>query len=121
MKVFLAIVDVTPDNRVAKYQDFDTLLETETHVTSVLMNFPKAFAIANPGGAFSDWLIDMTTKTIVLVSPPDTTPTARQRIIDRLRKDPILKAQVIDSFEARGITDKQVMLTALEAKFADTI
>ena len=45
----------------------------------------------------------------------------RQKIIKRLRSDPILKAQVIDSFEARGITDKQQMLAALEAKFADTI
>ena len=47
--------------------------------------------------------------------------TTRQKIIARLRADPILKAQVIDSFEARGITDKQQMLAALEAKFADTI
>ena len=48
-------------------------------------------------------------------------PTPRQEIIARLRADPILKAQVIDSFEARGITDKQVMLDALVTKFGETI
>ncbi len=53
--------------------------------------------------------------------PGPDTRTDRQKIIDRLRGDPVLKAQVIDSFEARGITDKQQMLAALEAKFADTI
>ena len=55
------------------------------------------------------------------VDPPPPPLTTRQKIIQRLRADPILKAQVIDSFEARGITDKQVMLAALEAKFADVI
>ncbi len=47
--------------------------------------------------------------------------TPRQQIIAKLRADPVLKAQVIDSFEARGITDKQLMLDALEAKFAEPI
>ena len=42
-------------------------------------------------------------------------------IIDRLRADPLLKAQVIDSFEARGITNKQAMISALVARFGDSI
>ena len=62
---------------------------------------------------------DFVTKT--WSPPPPLVLTPRQQIIKRLRADPILKAQVIDSFEARGITDKQQMLAALEAKFADTI
>ena len=53
-------------------------------------------------------------------APPPIVPP-RQQIIDRLRNDPILKAQVIESFEARDITDKQAMLAALEAKFAEPI
>ena len=53
--------------------------------------------------------------------PPPPPLSPRQQIINRLRADPILKAQVIESFEARGITDKQLMLDALEAKFAEPI
>lgn len=59
-----------------------------------------------------------------LPDPADPAPqplTVRQQIVARLREDPILKAQVINSFEARGITDKQLMLDALEAKFGDPI
>lgn len=55
--------------------------------------------------------------------PAATIPplTRRQRIVERLRADPVLKAQVIDGFEARGITDKNAMLDRLEAKYGDPI
>lgn len=68
---------------------------------------------------FQDWIALGNTPDPA--DPPPTPPTPRQQIRTRLRADPILKAQVIDSFEARGITDKQQMLAALEAKFADSI
>ena len=67
------------------------------------------------------WLYDQPTDTYSAPPAPPPPLTVRQKIIKRLRADPILKAQVIDSFEARGITDKQQMLDALEAKFADVI
>ena len=67
------------------------------------------------------WSYDGTTFTAPPAPPLPPVLTPRQKIIDRLRRDPILKAQVIDSFEARGITNKQTMLDALVAKFADVI
>lgn len=72
MKNFLAIVDVTSGNRIAKFQDFDVLTEAENHVEAVLDRFPKAFAVANPDGGSMDWLIDTDAKTAVFDKlPPD--------------------------------------------------
>ena len=53
--------------------------------------------------------------------PPPPPPPPRQQIIDRLRADAVLKAQVLAAAKARGITDKQVILAELEAEFAETI
>lgn len=68
---------------------------------------------------YQEWLAE--SNTPLPADPPPAPLTTRQKIIQRLRRDPILKAQVIDSFEARGITDTKLMLAALEAKYADVI
>ncbi len=54
MKDFIAIVATTPDGRIAKYQDFDTLEATEAHVQFVATTYPDAFAVANPGSGAMD-------------------------------------------------------------------
>ena len=70
MKEFLTIVDATPAGRVAKYQDFDTGKEADAHVEFIKDSFPNAFSVANPGGGFGDWLIDMVNGTMVIDHPP---------------------------------------------------
>lgn len=76
------------------------------------------FAIEQPG--IAEEFIGNNDPDVVAFRNP-LPPTPRQQIVARLRADPILKAQVIDSFVARGITDKSLMLDALEARFADVI
>ena len=68
---------------------------------------------------YQDWIAEGNTPLPADLPPPP--PPPRQQIITRLRADPVFKAQVIESFEARGITDRQLMLDALETKFADPI
>ena len=64
------------------------------------------------------WFYDGIAFTAPPPAPPP--PTPRQQIINRLRSDPVFKAEVLESFEARGITNRTAILDALEAKFADT-
>ena len=54
-----------------------------------------------------------------LPPPAPPAPTPRQQIINKLRADPVFKAGILDSLEARGITDRNLILDALEAKFSD--
>ena len=66
------------------------------------------------------WSYDGTVFTAPPTLPIKPVLTPRQQIIRKLRADPVFKAQVIDSFEARGITNRTQILDALETKFADT-
>lgn len=93
MKNFIAVVAATSDGRLAKYQDFATLAEAESHVEAVLDSFPKAFAATNPGGGFADWLIDIDAKTIILDPlPPDPGPTLDELYDDVMKNQRVLKA-----------------------------
>lgn len=121
MKAFLTIVDTTAENRVAKYQDFDTLAEAKSHAEAVFDRFPKAFAVANPGGGFADWLIDVDAKAIVLDPPaPDPGPTLGEIYNDVMKNQRVLKAlalclndgTIIPGANVSGATLK----TAIKAK-----
>lgn len=62
--MYIAIVDYDLDNRVTKYQDYETQAEADDHVARVLGKFPKAFTAPDPGGGFSSWLVDPIAKTV---------------------------------------------------------
>ena len=66
-----------------------------------------------------EFLTDTDPEVVAFRTPPPPL-TPRQQIINKLRADPIFKAGILDGFEARGITDRDLILDALEAKFADT-
>lgn len=66
--MFIAVVDWTPDNRIAKYQDFEAEAEALEHVEGVKEKYPKAFVSPDPGGGYASWLIDA--RTLVLSSSP---------------------------------------------------
>ena len=64
MKPFIALMKETLDNRVAKYQDFDTSAEAQNHVDTHVANYPDAFVHATIQEPVFDWVIDMIAKTI---------------------------------------------------------
>ncbi len=68
--VTLAIVSWGADDRVTKYQDYQTEVEAAAHVTRVKDSFPNAFVTPHPGGGFRDWLVDPVAKTVSVVPPP---------------------------------------------------
>jgi len=59
--MYLSITGATPDNKLAKYQDFNTQSEAEAHATEY-----NGFAIQNPEGNQDFWIVDMEAKTVVV-------------------------------------------------------
>jgi hypothetical protein len=46
--MYLVIVDTTPDNKIAKYQEYETRAEANAHVGRVSSAYPNAFVVDNP-------------------------------------------------------------------------
>lgn len=74
----LAIVKVDGNNRVQNYQVFGTEAEALAHVARVIGAFPDAYAAADPGGNYTDWLCDTVAKTVVVSR--DLTVVKREKI-----------------------------------------
>ncbi len=83
---FLAIMDATPEFRVAKYQGFSTEPEADAHVFKFLGQYPKAFVTPEPSEPFTHWSIDMDAQTIGIDIPPPPDLDA----IDQARIDALL-------------------------------
>ena len=80
--MFLAIVEWTADNRVAKYQDFRTRAEANAHISDV----EKGFVVSHPGGGFADWLVDPVAETLTIEPDLDALRTrAAQNIKDEAK------------------------------------
>ena len=63
--MYLVIVDTTPDNKIAKMQNYDSRAEADAHVTRVLPNYPNAFVVDNPSAYVMDYTtVDVAAKTI---------------------------------------------------------
>lgn len=69
MQAFIAVMAWTPENRVAKYLDFDTEVKAAAHVERHKTRWPNAFVAPNPGVEFASWLIDSDAKTIAISAP----------------------------------------------------
>ena len=81
VKPFVAVMDWTVENRVAKFQDFDIEQDALDHVGLHLGKHPNAFVIPKPNDSFFSWLIDGGNKTVsVSFLPPPTPPTDEERI-----------------------------------------
>lgn len=59
MKQHIAVVKWEGD-KIAKYQDFDTQSEADTHISSF-----GGFVVPNPGGNTNYWIVDEAAKTVV--------------------------------------------------------
>ena len=59
MKQHIAVVKWEGD-KLAKYQDFDTQSEADTHIAVF-----GGFVVANPGGNTDYWIVDEAAKTVI--------------------------------------------------------
>lgn len=96
---FIAILAVDGDNRVAKYQEFDTLAEAEAHVAAVLADYPDAFAAPAPAAHFFTWRVNMVAKAITVDPRPTKTdveaPAVRALRIVAQALDPAKRAEIL--------------------------
>lgn len=113
----IAIMKVK-DGRVAKYAAFDTAKEAEAHVDAFAKQYPDAFVHADETGNILDYRVDG--QSLVLDLRPDSNPTARERIIARLKRDDEYRSLVAAFRDDRGLTSKQV-IDLLETKFTEQI
>ena len=92
---FVAIMSATPDNRVAKFQNFQTETEADAHVALFADRFPDAFVVSEPAEPDGHWLIDMALKTLTIDPPPPPDFAAiDQATVDRL----LLESGVMRAF-----------------------
>jgi hypothetical protein len=62
---YLVVVDTTPDNKIAKMQEYDSRSEASAHVARVLPNYPNAFVVDNPPSYVVEYTtVDVVAKTI---------------------------------------------------------
>ena len=59
--MYLSITGATSDNKLAKYQPFNTEAEAIAHAAEY-----NGFSIQDPEGTQSFWIVDMTAKTVVI-------------------------------------------------------
>ena len=63
--MYLVIVDTTSDNKIAKYQKYETRIDADAHMSRVIENYPNAFVIDNPPPYIMDYTtVDVVAKTI---------------------------------------------------------
>ncbi len=100
---FAAILEATPEGRVAKHMQFETLLEAQEHVAFWKGLFPssKAFAVAAPAAPLTHWLVDMVAKTVVIdvPPPPDLGAIDRATVDALLLESGVMRAFALMMFE----------------------
>ena len=63
--MYLVIVDTTSDNKIAKYQKYETRADADAHVARVLPNYPDTFVVDNPPLYVMEYTtVDVVAKTI---------------------------------------------------------
>ena len=71
--MYLSITGATPDNKLAKYQEFNTQSEAQAHAIEY-----NGFAIQDPEGNQDFWIVNMTTKTVVVDTEAEAAKQAEQ-------------------------------------------
>ena len=62
---YIAIVNTTPDNKIAKFQEYETKQEADDHILRVKDNFPNAFVVDKPEPYVFDYMtVNVGAKTI---------------------------------------------------------
>lgn len=87
MKQFMAVVSVSGD-RIAKYQDFDTQAEADSHVAEY-----GGFAVETPAtGSMDFWVVDEIAKTITHDSAAEDADALNRKWAEvRSNRDRLLK------------------------------
>tara|TARA_R110002167_G_scaffold279351_1_gene485203 strand:- start:49 stop:438 length:390 start_codon:yes stop_codon:yes gene_type:complete len=86
--MFLSITGATPDNKLAKYQPFESEADAVAHALEF-----NGFAIADPETRQEFWVVDMAAKTLTQDINTEASVTAARTMADiREKRDTALAA-----------------------------
>ena len=115
MKSFIAIVAWTFENRIAKFEHFDTQEEAVAHVEEY-----GGFVIEKPSDETCDWLIDPVNKAVVInVLPPNPGPTNEEIYNQVMKNQKVLKAFVLCINDGSIIPGANMSNAALKTAIRD--
>jgi len=110
---YITIVNTTPDNKIAKFQEYETKQEADDHILRVKDSFPNAFVVDKPEPYVLDYMaVNVGAKTITFDKArwdsDQAVITSTQYQRDRLQEYPSIEECV------HAILDGE--LDALQAK-----
>tara|TARA_R110002153_G_scaffold170950_2_gene323803 strand:- start:639 stop:1025 length:387 start_codon:yes stop_codon:yes gene_type:complete len=71
--MFLSITGATADNKLAKFQEFESEADADAHALEY-----SGFVISDPGGNQEFWVVDMVAKTVVIDTSAETSVTTER-------------------------------------------
>ena len=82
----------------------------------ILDKFPDAFVVSDPGGVFSDWLIDPVAKTLSVVPIPPPPPPTNDQIYDQvIQNQKVFKGYVLAVHDGSIVPGSNMTGAALKA------
>ena len=79
--MYLSITGVTPDNKLAKFQPFESEADAIAHATEY-----GGFAISDPGGNQEFWVVDKAKKTITQDTSTENSVTAIRNAMAEIQR-----------------------------------
>ncbi len=118
---YIAIVNTTPDNKIAKFQEYETKQEADDHILRVKDNFPNAFVVDKPEPYVFDYMtVNVGAKTItfdkVRWDNDQKAITSTQYQRDREVAYPSIKDQLDDLYH-NGIDGWKATIKTTKDKF----
>jgi len=113
MKDYVAVVAVSAEGKVEKFQDFDLLSEADSHVV-----VHGGFSTSTPSGSWKHWVADPVAKTLVLdTAANDNAAKERvRRAISAEAERRLVEGTVINSVQVKCRNDDFTRLSELEAQ-----
>lgn len=118
---YIAIVNTTPDNKIAKFQEYETKQEADDHILRVKDNFPNAFVVDKPEPYVFDYMtVNVGAKTItfdkVRWDNDQKAITSTQYQRDRALDYPSIQDQLDDLYH-NGIDGWKATIKTTKDKF----
>jgi len=103
---YIAIVNTTPDNKIAKFQEYETKQEADDHILRVKDSFPNAFVVDKPEPYVLDYMaVNVGAKTITFDKArwdsDQAVITSTQYQRDRLEEYPTIAELVVALYDTQ--------------------
>ena len=103
---YIAIVNTTPDNKIAKFQEYETKKEADDHILRVKDSFPNAFVVERPEPYVFEYMtVNVGAKTITFDKArwdsDQAVVTSTQYQRERLKEYPTIGELVVALYDTQ--------------------